>query len=163
MSVRQDLQPLADDLTIMRRVRPADVTHDSDGNPRPISSVFRQGGPHGDVSVYLTSETTAEVITRDHPGTLLVELTIAEVRTQGLDVQREEIPGDPGHCNPPGNCNSQGDSVNCTSAQTLHCCTIRPPARTHGKSRRRHKTAGPVNPSTSPVFRNLPAVTKIQF
>ena len=99
MSGRQDLQPLADGLTIVRRVRPADVTHDSDGNPRPISSVFRQGGPHGDVSVYLTSETTAEVITRDHPGTLLVELTIAEVRTQGLDVQREEIPGDPGHCN----------------------------------------------------------------
>ena len=50
-------------------------------------------------SVYLTSETTAEVITRNHPGTLLVELTIAEVRAQGLDVQRENIPGDPGHCN----------------------------------------------------------------
>ena len=83
----------------MRRVRPADVTQDADGNHRPISSVFRQGGPQGDVSVYLTNETTAEVITRNHPGTLLVELTIAEIRAQGLDVQRENIPGDPGHCN----------------------------------------------------------------
>ena len=99
MSTQQDDQPLDGLLTIMRRVRPREVTQDADGNPKPISSAFRQGGPEGNTSVYLASETTAEFITRDHPGTFVVELTIAEVRNQGLDVEREEIPGNPGHCN----------------------------------------------------------------
>ena len=75
------------------------MTQDADGNPKPISSAFRQGGPDGNVSVYLASEATAEFIIRDHPGTFVAELTVAEVRNQSLDVEREDLPGDPGHCN----------------------------------------------------------------
>ena len=91
--------PLADELVVFRRVVAADITTDPDGAPRPISSAFRQGGPDGDVSVYLASETTPEFITRYYPGTLVAQLTIAQVRSQGLDVVRDPTPGDPGHCN----------------------------------------------------------------
>lgn len=92
-------QPLDGQLRILRRVRPGELSHDQNAVPQLASTVFRQGGPDGDVSVYLASETTPEFITRNHPGYLVIELTIAQVRSQGLDVQREEIPGDPGHCN----------------------------------------------------------------
>ena len=91
--------PLADELVVLRRVVAADITTDPEGAPRPISSAFRQGGPDGDVSVYLASETTPEFITRYYPGTLVAQLTIVQVRSQGLDVVRDPIPGDPGHCN----------------------------------------------------------------
>ena len=91
--------PLADELVVLRRVVAADITTDPDGAHRPVSSAFRQGGPDGDVSVYLASETTPEFITRHYPGTLVSQLTIAQVRSQGLDVVRDPIPGDPGHCN----------------------------------------------------------------
>ena len=91
--------PLQNGLVILRRVRNTEITRDSQDRPKPISSVFRQGGLDGEVSVYLASETTAAFITREYPGTFVAELTIAEIRTQGLDVTRDPIPGDPGHCN----------------------------------------------------------------
>ena len=91
--------PLADELVVLRRVVASDITKDPEGAPRPISSAFRQGGPDGDVSVYLANETTPEFITRYYPGTLIAQLTIVQVRSQGLDVVRDPIPGDPGHCN----------------------------------------------------------------
>ena len=50
MSAQQEDQPLESQLTIMRRVRPREVTQDANGNPKPISSAFLQGGPDGDVS-----------------------------------------------------------------------------------------------------------------
>ena len=91
--------PLADELVVLRRVVAADITTDPDGVPRPVSSAFRQGGPNGDVSVYLASETTPEFITRYYPEILVAQLTIAQVRSQGLDVVWDPIPRDPGHCN----------------------------------------------------------------
>ena len=91
--------PLADDLVVLRRVPATDITKDSHSAPRPVSSAFRQGGPDGDVSVYLASETTPEFITRLYPGTLTAQLTVPQVRHQGLNVLRDPIPGDPGHCN----------------------------------------------------------------
>ena len=85
-------QPLDGQLRILRRVRPDELSHDQNAAPQLSSTVFRQGGPDGDVSVYLASETTPEFITRNHPGYLVVELTIARVRSQGLDVQLESQP-----------------------------------------------------------------------
>ena len=58
---------LDDGLTVLRRVRDYEVLVEEDGTRRPSSQAFIQGGPDGNVSVYLTSETTSERITRDYP------------------------------------------------------------------------------------------------
>ena len=90
---------LDDGLTVLRRVRDYEVLVEEDGTRRPSSQAFIQGGPDGNVSVYLTSETTSERITRDYPGTYVAEVEISTIRGQGLDVEREPVDGDPGHCN----------------------------------------------------------------
>ena len=90
---------LDDGLTVLRRVRNYEVLVEEDGIRRPSSQAFIQGGPDGNVSVYLTSETTPERITRDYPGTYVAEVEISTIRGQGLDVEREPVEGDPGHCN----------------------------------------------------------------
>ena len=90
---------LDDGLIVLRRVRDYEVLQDDEGNQRPSSQAFIQGGPDGNVSVYLASETTAERISRDYPNTYIAEVEISTIRAQGLDVEREPIEGDPGHCN----------------------------------------------------------------
>ena len=90
---------LDDGLIILRRVRDYEVLEDDDGSPRPSSQAFIQGGPEGNVSVYLASETTPERITRDYPGTYVAEVDIRTVREHDLDVERDPVEGDPGHCN----------------------------------------------------------------
>ena len=91
---------LEDSQIVMRRVRDYEIITDSnDGPPRPSSNAFIQDGPDGDVSVYLESETTPAHITREHPGTYVVEVEISAIRAQGLDVERDPVLGDPGHCN----------------------------------------------------------------
>ena len=90
---------LEDGLTVFRRVRDYEVLEDEDGTRRPSSQAFIQGGPDGDVSVYLALETAPEWITRDYPGTYVAEVEISVIRGQGLDVEREPNEGDPGHCN----------------------------------------------------------------
>ena len=84
---------LDDGLTILRRVRDYEVLEDQDGGPRPSSQAFIQGGPDGNVSVHLASETTPERIIRDYPGTYIAEVEISTIRGQGLDVEREPIEG----------------------------------------------------------------------
>jgi len=90
---------LDDGLTVLRRVRDYEVLMDEDGTPRPSSQAFIQGGPDGNVSVYLGSETTPERITQNYPDTYVAEVDISAIRGQGLDVEREPVEGDPGHCN----------------------------------------------------------------
>ena len=89
---------LDDGLTLLRRVRDYEVLVEN-GNPRPSSQAFIQGGPDGNVSVYLASETTPERITRDYPDTYVAEVEIRTIRELGLEVEREPIEDDPGHCN----------------------------------------------------------------
>ncbi len=85
---------------VLRRVRDYETITDSNGGiPRPSSNAFIQDGPDGQVSVYLASETTAEHITREYPNTFVAEVEVGAIRTQGLDVERDPIPGGPGHCN----------------------------------------------------------------
>lgn len=90
---------LDDGLTVLRRVRDYEVLVDEDGTRRPSSQAFIQGGPDGNVSVYLASETTPERITRDYPDTYVAEVEISAIRSLGLDVEREPVEEDPGHCN----------------------------------------------------------------
>ena len=90
---------LDDGLAVLRRVRDYEVLQEEDGIRRPSSQAFIQGGPDGNVSVYLASETTPERITRGYADTYVAEVGIGIIRSQGLDVERESIEGDPGHCN----------------------------------------------------------------
>lgn len=91
---------LEDSRIVMRRVRDYEIITDSHGgSPRPSSNAFIQDGPDGDVSVYLTSETTPAHIIREYPGTYVAVVEIGVIRAQGLDVERDPVPGNPGHCN----------------------------------------------------------------
>ena len=82
---------LDDGLTVLRRVRDYEVLMEGDGTRRPSSQAFIQGGPDGNVSVYLTSDTTPERITRNYTGTYVAEVEISTIRGQGLDVEREPV------------------------------------------------------------------------
>ena len=99
MTTEPELGCLNDGLIVLRRVRDYEVLVDEDGNRRPSSQAFIQGGPDGDVSVYLASETTPERITRDYPDTYVAEVDIKTIRDHGLNVERDPIENDPGHCN----------------------------------------------------------------
>ena len=100
MTAQPTGEPVDDNEIVMRRVTPTGITrHEDQGTIRPSSDAFLQGGPEGDVSVYLASETTAERITSEYPGTYVTLVQVNVIRAQGLDVPREAFDGDPGHCN----------------------------------------------------------------
>ena len=100
MTAPRQEAPVNDNDTVMRRVSRTEVTlHEDDGIIRPSSDAFLQGGPEGDVSVYLASETTPERITRDYPGTYVALVEVNVIRALGLEVERDPIQDDPGHCN----------------------------------------------------------------
>ena len=80
MTTRIPRDTVNDNEIVMRRVTRTGVTRDEDqGTIRPSSDAFLQGGPEGNVSVYLASETTPERITREFPDTYvaLVEVSFA--------------------------------------------------------------------------------------
>ena len=89
---------LDDCLTLLRRVRHYEVLVEN-GNPRPSSQAFIQGGPDENVSVYLASETTPDRTTRDYPDTYVAEVEIRTIRKLGPEVEREPVEDDSGHCN----------------------------------------------------------------
>ena len=100
MTAPRQEAPVNDNDTVMRRVSRTEVTlHEDDGIIRSSSDAFLQGGPEGDVSVYLASETTPERITRDYPGTYVALVEVNVIRALGLEVERDPIQDDPGHCN----------------------------------------------------------------
>ena len=100
MATLPHYEPLADNETVMRRVTRREITrHEDDGTIRPSSSAFPQGGPEGDVSVYLASDTTAERVTREYPGMYVALVEVDVIRAQGLEVERQPVEGEPGHCN----------------------------------------------------------------
>ena len=53
MTAESEQGRLDDGLTILRRVRDYEVIKDENGHPIPSSQAFIQGGPDGNVSVYL--------------------------------------------------------------------------------------------------------------
>ena len=100
MTTRIPRDTVNDNEIVMRRVARTGVTRDEDqGSIRPSSDAFLQGGPEGNVSVYLASETTPERITREFPGTYVALVEVSAIRAQGLEVEREPVEHDPGHCN----------------------------------------------------------------
>ena len=99
MNQPPESKPLDDSLRVLRRITHRELVTEDNGQTRITSQAFIQGTPDGNVSVYLASETTPERVTRNRPNTFLAEITIAAIRALGLDVQREPIDGDPGHCN----------------------------------------------------------------
>ena len=99
MNQPAESEPLDDSLRVLRRITDRELLTEENGQTRITSQAFIQGTPDGNVSVYLSSETTPERVTRNRPNTFLAELTIAAIRALDLDVQREQIDDDPGHCN----------------------------------------------------------------
>lgn len=99
MNQAAEPETLDSSLRVLRRVTHQELLTEEDGQTRITSQAFIQGKPDGDVSVYLSSETTPERVTRGRPNTFLAEITIGAIRALGLDVQRDPIDGDPGHCN----------------------------------------------------------------
>ena len=92
--------PVDDEETVMRRVTQREITrHEDEGATRPSSNAFLLGRPEGNVSVYLASETTPERITREYPDTYVALVQVSVIRAQGLEVEREPVEEDPGHCN----------------------------------------------------------------
>ena len=85
MTTRIPRDTVNDNEIVMRRVARTRVTRDEDqGSIRPSSDAFLQGGPEGNVSVYLASETTPERITREFPGTYVALVEVSAIRAQGL-------------------------------------------------------------------------------
>ena len=100
MATPTQREPVDDNETVMRRVTRREITrHEDEGTIRPSSNAFLQGGPEGDVSVYLSSETTPERITREYPGTYVALVKVKAIRAQGLEVEREPVEEETGHCN----------------------------------------------------------------
>lgn len=100
MTTHRQESPVNDNETVMRRVSRTEVTlQEDEGSMRPSSDAFMQGGPEGNVSVYLASETTPERITRDYPEMYVALVDVGVIRALGLEVEREQIEEDTGHCN----------------------------------------------------------------
>ena len=93
-------QYVADHEIVVRRVRDYERTTDAEGGPeRPSSDAFIQGGPDGNTSVSLKSETSPEQLLRGYRNTYLAELDVSVIRSLGLEVKRDPKDDDPGHCN----------------------------------------------------------------
>ena len=90
----------ADNDSVMRRIPANQTVPDEETHTlRPASNAFLQGGPDGNVSVFLSSETSPRRITAGHPGTYVALIRIRDIRSLGLEVEREPIEEQPGHCN----------------------------------------------------------------
>ena len=100
MTGRPSQQHVGDDEIVLRRVQDHERTTDTEGGPeRPSSDAFIQGGPDGDTSVSLKSETSPEQLLQGYPNTFLAELDVSLIRSLGLEVERDPKDDDPGHCN----------------------------------------------------------------
>lgn len=100
MTAPRQEEPVNDNETVMRRVSRTEITsHEDDGIIRPSSDAFLRGGPEGDVSVFLASETTPERITINYPGMYVALVEVSVIRALGLEVEMDQIGEDSGHCN----------------------------------------------------------------
>lgn len=91
---------IGDDELVFRRVRSDEVVFDKQlGRLRPSTQAFRQDGSDGLTSVYLTSETTPEIVSAGGDQSYLVTVRVGDLRAKGLGITRTspENAG-PGHC-----------------------------------------------------------------
>lgn len=90
---------LDDNETVLRRVsEDFDIYDDNIERHRPSTQAFLQDGPDGAVSVYLSSETTPEVVASGGSEKYMVAVTVAVLRRLGLGLVRDLSSGGPGHC-----------------------------------------------------------------
>ena len=100
MTTSRQEAPVNDTDNVMRRVSRTEITlHEDDGSIRPSSDAFMQGGPEGNVSVYLASETTPQRITENYPEVYVALVEVSVIRALGLEVELDQTAEDPGHCN----------------------------------------------------------------
>lgn len=88
---------IGDEEAVLRRV-PNAVYDENLNRARPSTQAFLQNGPDGLVSVYLSSETTPEVVASGGPERFLASIKVGELRAQGLGMVRDPSSGGPGHC-----------------------------------------------------------------
>ena len=99
MDLDGDDDSISNDETVLRRVPEGhDVYDDNVQRRRPSTQSFLQDGPDGLVSVYLSSETTTEVVAIGGPEKYLVSVRVSVLRGLGLGLIRDPSSGGPGHC-----------------------------------------------------------------
>ena len=90
---------IANDEILLRRVAENSVHWDEElRRQRPSTSAFRQDGPDGLVSVYLSSETTPATVASGGPEKHLVSIAAGFLREQELGIIRDTTSGGSGHC-----------------------------------------------------------------
>ena len=89
---------ISDDEIILRRVPEDFVTDDQNRQRlRPSTQAFKQDGPDGLVSVYLSSETDPATVADEGPEKYLASIRVGVLRELELGVVRDPSSGGPGH------------------------------------------------------------------
>ena len=95
----EDDADIGDGEVVLRRVAEDFTVYDSNLQRRRASTqAFLQDGPNGPVSVYLSSETTSEVVASGAPEKYMASVKVGVLRGLGLGVARDPSSGGPGHC-----------------------------------------------------------------
>ncbi len=90
---------ISDDEVVLRRVAENFVADDQNlQRLRPSTQAFKQDGPDGLVSVYLSSETDPATVAAEGPEKYLASIKVGVLRKLGLGVVRDPSAGGPGHC-----------------------------------------------------------------
>lgn len=90
---------ISDDEIILRRVPEDFVTDDQNRQRlRPSTQAFKQDGPDGLVSVYLSSETDPATVADEGPEKYLASIRVGVLRELELGVIRDPSSGGLGHC-----------------------------------------------------------------
>jgi hypothetical protein len=97
MELDDDDASIGADEIVFRRVAQS-VYDENLQRHRPSTQSFKQDGPYGLVSVYLSSETTAKEVANGGPEPYLVCLEVAVLRKAGLGIVRSNSSGGAGHC-----------------------------------------------------------------
>ena len=66
---------------------------------RPSSSAFKQDGADGDTSVSLETETDPDLVIQGYSDAYVAVVPVRVILDQCLKVERDPLPGNPGHCN----------------------------------------------------------------
>src|SRR5437899_3464025 len=98
MCDRPDDLSIPNEERLWRRIRANWVHRPTGEAPRPTSAAFKDN-LSGEVSVFIASRTTTDMLLRDHPTDSLAEITAGLARSLGYKVVRDPdgglVPNDP--------------------------------------------------------------------
>jgi hypothetical protein len=95
----EDDASIGNDEILLRRVAENSIHWDKELHRlRPSTSTFKQDGPDGLVSVYLSSETTPASVASGGPEKYLASIEAGFLRAQRLGIIRDPTSWGPGHC-----------------------------------------------------------------